>query len=85
MICDNPVCCVTIYHPPNSAVSFLDEFSELLSSLVVSFDSAIIVGDFNIHIDIPSNSFARDFLNICSSFNLVQHVSSLITVDTLLI
>ena len=68
--------CVTIYRPPNSVIGFLDEFSERLSSLVVNFDRVIIVGDFNIHFDTLSNSFAQDFLNICNSFNFVQHVVS---------
>ena len=42
---------------------------------MVKFDKAIIAGDFNIHIDKTSNPYGTDFLNICKSLNLVQHVS----------
>lgn len=78
---EDPICCITIYRPPNlnSSSGFLTEFSALLSSLVLKFDKAIIAGDFNIHID----KTLTDFLNICKSFNLVQHVPALhITVGT---
>jgi len=43
-------------------MGFLDESSELLSSLVLTFERASIVGDFNIdvddHVQNISNSFA---------------------------
>ena len=34
-----------------------------------------MVGDFNIHIDDVSCSFAADFINLTESFNFIQHVS----------
>ncbi len=69
--CDIPVCCMIIYGPPTSYTIFMNDFSTLLSSVVLKFDKIIIVGDFNIHIDDPSNSLATEFLNTAKSFNLV--------------
>ena len=73
--CQNPICCISIYRPPKPNNSFLAEFSEFLSSIVLNHDRIILVGDFNIHVDDTSNHFATEFLNITDSFNLVQHVS----------
>lgn len=38
-------------------------------------DKAIIVGDFDIHIEDTSNSFVTEFISITESFNLVQYVA----------
>ena len=35
----------------------------------------LIVGDFNIHVDNPNDTTARQFLDLLDCFNLVQHVS----------
>ena len=61
----DPICCIIICCPPNSNSSsgFLTEFSDQLSPLVLKFDKAIIIGDFNIHIEI-SNPFARLFKHL---------------------
>ena len=37
---------------------FLPEFSEFLSTLVISTDKIIIVGNFNIHVDVDSDASA---------------------------
>lgn len=58
---------------PNS--SFLSDFSDFISSVVLSHDKILLVGDFNIHVDDLTNSFASEFLNTCDSLNLKQHVS----------
>ena len=46
-----------IYRTPKPSVNFAPDLSELLSFIVVNYDKAIIVGDFNIHIDEPTNEF----------------------------
>ena len=35
----------------------------------------MITGDFNIHVDNPSDSFASEFLMLLSSTNMIQHVN----------
>ncbi len=56
---------------PNS--SFLDEFSDLLSS-IIKLSKSVILGDFKFHIDNDADRFASSFMNITESFNLTQHV-----------
>ncbi len=41
----------TVYRPPGPYTDFLKEFADFLSDLLVNVDKALIVGDFNIHID----------------------------------
>ena len=70
-----------IYRPPTSSnyssknSVFLDEFSSLLSVAATTPNEFLLTGDFNVHVDDPSNSHATDFLNLLSSVNLVQHVN----------
>ncbi|KAK0142789.1 hypothetical protein N1851_019280 [Merluccius polli] len=66
-----PILFALIYRPPKFASSFLAEF---LSSLVLNFDRVVLCGDFNLHVDDPTNTQAADFLNITSSSNFQQHV-----------
>lgn len=70
----NPFYCILSYRPSGFNSSFMAEFSEFLSS-IIRLDRVIMVGDFNIHVDDVSCSFAADFLNIIESFNFIQHVS----------
>ena len=54
---------------------FTKEIGDLLcflSSLTIPF---IILGDFNIKVNVPS-AFTTSFLNLLDMFNLIQHVSS---------
>lgn len=53
----------------------LSEFAELVASTVLGYDRILVVGDFNFHVDILSNSSANEFLAIMESFNFTQHVS----------
>ncbi len=41
----------TLYRPPVTYTDFLKEFADFLSDLLVNVDKALIVGDFNIHVD----------------------------------
>lgn len=74
---DIPVCYIIIYHPPkpNSSL-FLIRIFYFISSIVLSYDHILSVGDFNIHVDCPDNRYISEFLSISESFNLKQHVSS---------
>ncbi len=45
----------TVYRPPGQYTDFLKEFADFLSDLLVDVDKALIVGDFNIHVDNTNN------------------------------
>ncbi len=51
--CDTPVCCIVIYCPPKPKSSFLSDFT---SSVALSYDKILLVGDFNIDVDGPTCS-----------------------------
>ena len=55
---------VTVYHPPSPYSEFLSEFSELLSELVISADKIIVMGDFNFHVSVESDSPSSAFLSL---------------------
>jgi len=70
-----------VYRPPKSSpyssppAVFLQEFTTLLSIAATTPHEFILTGDFNIHVDDPSDSFACEFLTLLSSTNLTQHVN----------
>lgn len=53
---------------------FLTELSDLLYSACFTSPSTLLIGDFNIDVDVSSNKFATDFLLLLDSFNITQHV-----------
>ena len=71
---------VIIYRPPYSddhSVSshvFFDEFSSYLENIVMAPEVLLITGDFNFHIDCPSNADAKKFADLLDTFGLIQHV-----------
>ena len=71
---------VNIYRPPpsksnslNSSI-FFHEFSTLAEQLVLTPGNLLIVGDFNYHVDVSTNSDATRFSNVIKSFIMRQHV-----------
>uniref|UniRef100_A0A8C6KI16 Reverse transcriptase domain-containing protein n=1 Tax=Nothobranchius furzeri TaxID=105023 RepID=A0A8C6KI16_NOTFU len=70
----DPFYCAVVYRPPGPNSSFLQEFSDFLSS-TVKLSRLVIVGDFNIHVDDPSDHFAMNFSSLMDSFSFTQHVS----------
>src|ERR1043165_9851810 len=67
---------LTVYRPPNSSLPLiLTEFSALLENLISSPSELIITGDFNLHVDNPSEYYASQFLSLLQSFDLSQLVS----------
>ena len=65
---------LTVYRPPNLPAAAFILFCELLSVICVLFDNIVISGDFNIHVDSPDSTHARDFLALIDTFNLIQHI-----------
>lgn len=73
---------LVIYRPPPSQQngfkfsSFLDEFHLLVTEALLLPGKIIILGDFNIHLDDPTDHDARLFLNMLDALNLTQHVTT---------
>ena len=71
---------VIIYRPPSSPVhpvsisTFFVEFSDYLESVVMSNEPLVLLGDFNIHVDVPTDMDAIQFRDLLDSMGLQQHV-----------
>ncbi|KAI2644551.1 Transcription factor Adf-1 [Labeo rohita] len=65
----------TVYRPPGPYTDFLKEFAEFLSELLVNFDKALIVGDFNIHVDNTNDALGLAFTDLINSFGVKQNVT----------
>src|SRR6218665_3774003 len=69
-----------VYRPPKSSPYSSPQLSSYKNSppsiAVTTPHEFILTGDFNIHVDDHSDSFAREFLALLSSTNLTQHVSN---------
>ena len=63
-----------IYRPPKPNPAFIQEMSDLLTTLCTTSAKTIILGDLNIHVDTPSCQPAAFFLQLLDSLNLQQHV-----------
>ena len=67
---------ITVYSPPISVknglthAAFFYEFSMLLECLVSSPGNLLLNGDFNFHVNNPSDSTASQFLDLLNCFNL---------------
>ncbi len=71
----NPCLVLTVYRPPRLKKGFISEFGELLSKITIEFDSILISGDFNIHIDNTTDHFANQFTDMLSTFDFTQHTA----------
>lgn len=65
---------LTIYRPPRYSGKFIDELTELLSVICTDYDSIIITGDLNIHVDNNMDNNAKDLSALLDTFGLLQHV-----------
>ena len=68
---------IVVYRPPYSekhpvTISFIDEFSSFLESVVICNEPMIITGNFNINVDVPSES--KQFSELLDCTSLVQHI-----------
>ena len=67
---------IVIYHPRASALHpFLAEISTYLSDITVAREDIIIVGDFNLHLELPNETGVKEFTRLLAENNLVQHVT----------
>ena len=71
---------VIVYRPPYSVKhpvstsTFITEFSDYLESLVMSSEPLLILGNFNIHMDLPDGTDCRNMSDLLVSMRLKQHV-----------
>ena len=71
---------VIVYRPPHSedhripVVTFLSEFSSYMESIILSKDHLLILGDFNIHMDVSTDAYTVKFMDLLESLGLEQHV-----------
>ena len=64
-----------IYRPPGPLGSFLTELNEFLVTLVSTFDDFLLLGDFNIHIDLPNDDSSKKLMLLLNDFSLKQHIN----------
>ena len=72
---------VVIYRPPPSTENgflistFLNEFEELMSEIALLPTDVVLLGDFNVHVDIPSKWDAKRCLTCIEVCGFQQHIS----------
>ena len=72
---------ISIYRPPSSVKNesrigqFISDFSDLIDRIFTSGRKVVLVGDFNIHLEIPSDPQTILFNEILALFTLQQHVN----------
>ena len=73
---------VVVYRPPYSkehpvpASVFFQEFSAFLKTTVLCPEVLLVSGDFNFHLDDPSDTDARKFIELMDMFGLLQHITT---------
>lgn len=68
---------VAVYRPPGPVTNeFLAEFSNLLETHTLNLNRILVCGDFNIHMDNPSDKGVSKFTDMIRAFQLEQHVQS---------
>lgn len=66
---------ILVYRPPDkSCAEFLKEFSSLLESTSTVSSALVITVDFNLHLDVPNDSYTQRFCAIIESVGFRQHV-----------
>ena len=73
---DTPVLIIVIYRPPKQNSKFMSEIAELLSVASTNYDKILLSGDFNLHIDSPSDSNSLEVIRLLETFDLKQQVGS---------
>ena len=65
---------LAIYHPPdsngNGVNAFIDEITIFLTDLLVKYTDTIIVGDFNMHINDPTDGDVMVFMDTLEAIGL---------------
>lgn len=70
-----PTLIVTIYRPPKPSAIFISELTSPLADLCSMSPNVILTGDFNIHLDKPTETSVKDFISTLNNFDLMQFVN----------
>ena len=62
-----------VYRPPGPYSVFVDEFSDFAADLATYSDNILLIGDFNIHVNNPSDALERAFLSITDTLGFKRH------------
>ena len=69
-----------IYRPPPSQQNqlqkslFVTEFADLLEQAATWTGRLLILGDFNVHWDVESDTEKKQFVDLLEAFSITQHV-----------
>ena len=55
--------------------TYLKEFADLMKSVILSKERLLVLGDFNIHVDVANDFDAVKFIDVLESVGLEQHVT----------
>ena len=72
--CSPQILLTILYRPPQHSTVFFNELAELFSIITTEFDSLVIAGDFNIHVDNSEDNRAKELSVLLDVFGLQQHV-----------
>ncbi len=59
-----------VHCPPKYNKSFIQNFENFLSSILVTYDKCLIQGDLNIHVCCEDKPLVKEFLYLINSFDL---------------
>ena len=70
---------VAIYHPPSTCqdstdATFIDQFTDLLTTLQTKYNKIIMLGDISMHMDDPNNQNACMLQDSINAFDLTLHI-----------
>ena len=65
---------VTVYRLDESKPVFIQEFYNFIEFLSTNYSNLVICGDFNIHVNKPTETFVSDFNDVLNTFSLSQSV-----------
>ncbi len=71
---------ILVYRPPYSSThkitvkTFLNEFGILMERALTSPGHLVVLGDLNVHVDDPHCADGKQFIDLFTSFGLVQHI-----------
>ena len=64
-----------VYRPPDGSIpQFLDIFTELLVDILTSDTNLVVLGDFNIHVNVINDPNAKIYMYTMTALGLKQHV-----------
>ncbi|KAK9719563.1 hypothetical protein QE152_g22579 [Popillia japonica] len=65
-----------VYRPPSTSLpAFFESFENLLGSLILDTQEIVILGDFNINLLHPNDSFSLSFSSMCDSLGIKQIIN----------